>query len=108
VPLSRFVQPIRQTTTSSQLSPTIPLRAQKIVGGWLMGCAGMCFGAVVLGGVTRLVTIQSETNTEFCSIIVYTVSTCTTIHHIFDNDVMCFTSQIYFYSFKITDYMYVL
>jgi hypothetical protein len=63
-----------------------------------MGCAGMCFGAVVLGGVTRLVTIQSETNTEFCSIIVYTVSTCTTIHHIFDNDVMCFTSQTIFWS----------
>lgn len=29
-------------------------RAQKIVGGWLMGCAGMCFGAIVLGGLTRL------------------------------------------------------
>lgn len=82
MPLSRFVQPIRQTTTSSQLSPTISLRAQRIVGGWLMGCAGMCFGAVVLGGVTRLVTIQSETNTEFCSIIVCTVSTCTTSQYI--------------------------
>jgi cytochrome c oxidase assembly protein subunit 15 len=58
VPLSRFVQPIRQTTTSSQLSPTIPLRAQKIVGGWLMGCAGMCFGAVVLCQVSKFSAIS--------------------------------------------------
>ena len=47
------MQPIRQTTSSAQLSSEIPLRAQKIVGGWLVGCAGMCFGAVILGGVTR-------------------------------------------------------
>lgn len=30
------------------------VRAQKIVGLWLLGCSGMVFGAVVLGGVTRL------------------------------------------------------
>ncbi|XP_074640951.1 heme A synthase COX15-like [Tubulanus polymorphus] len=28
--------------------------SEKIVGRWLLGCAGMVFGAVVLGGVTRL------------------------------------------------------
>ena len=55
LPLSKLVQPLRQTTTVAQLSPEISLRAQKIVGGWLIGCAGLCFGAVVLGGVTRLV-----------------------------------------------------
>jgi len=26
----------------------------RVVGWWMAGCAGMCFGAVVLGGVTRL------------------------------------------------------
>ncbi|XP_073998698.1 heme A synthase COX15 isoform X2 [Rhodnius prolixus] len=30
------------------------VRAKKIVGLWLMGCSGMVFGAVVLGGITRL------------------------------------------------------
>ncbi|XP_076104618.1 heme A synthase COX15-like [Mytilus galloprovincialis] len=54
LPLSRLIQPLRQTTTISKTNPEIPLRAQKIVGGWLIGCAGMCFGAVILGGVTRL------------------------------------------------------
>ncbi|CAH1783928.1 unnamed protein product [Owenia fusiformis] len=44
---------LRQTTTSAG-AVEIPARAQKIVGTWLLGCAGMCFGAVVLGGVTRL------------------------------------------------------
>ncbi|XP_033633593.1 cytochrome c oxidase assembly protein COX15 homolog [Asterias rubens] len=34
--------------------PVIPPYAQKIVGGWLLGCCGMVVGAVVLGGVTRL------------------------------------------------------
>lgn len=29
-------------------------RAQKIIGYWSLGCAGMVFGAVVIGGVTRL------------------------------------------------------
>jgi len=32
----------------------IPARAQKVVGYWLLGCAGACFAQVVLGGVTRL------------------------------------------------------
>ena len=26
----------------------------RIVGHWLLGCAGMAFGAVALGGITRL------------------------------------------------------
>ncbi|XP_066992191.1 heme A synthase COX15 [Anabrus simplex] len=29
-------------------------RAHRVVGYWLLGCSGMVFGAVVLGGVTRL------------------------------------------------------
>jgi len=32
----------------------IPAHARKIVGYWLLGCAGACFAQVVLGGVTRL------------------------------------------------------
>lgn len=32
----------------------IPAHGQKIVGFWLLGCAGACFAQVVLGGVTRL------------------------------------------------------
>lgn len=28
--------------------------AQKVVGTWLLGCSGMVFGAVILGGITRL------------------------------------------------------
>lgn len=30
-----------------------PMVASRAVGWWLAGCAGMCVGAVVLGGVTR-------------------------------------------------------
>lgn len=29
-------------------------KGQKAVGTWLLTCAGMCFGAVVIGGITRL------------------------------------------------------
>ena len=39
---------------SSGIAAGIPANAQKIVGSWLLGCAGMCFGAVVIGGLTRL------------------------------------------------------
>ncbi|XP_041368835.1 cytochrome c oxidase assembly protein COX15 homolog [Gigantopelta aegis] len=48
-----LVNLIQRTTTQAQFSDISP-QAQKIVGWWLMGCAVMCFGAVVLGGVTRL------------------------------------------------------
>jgi len=46
---------IRQSETLavSSLSETTG-RAKRIVGSWLLGCSGMVFGAVVLGGVTRL------------------------------------------------------
>ncbi|BFY97873.1 hypothetical protein BsWGS_00913 [Bradybaena similaris] len=44
---------LRNTTTAAVL-PQISPKAQKIVGTWMIGCAGMCFGAVILGGVTRL------------------------------------------------------
>ncbi|XP_056004711.1 cytochrome c oxidase assembly protein COX15 homolog [Ostrea edulis] len=45
-------QSIRGTTTQVATAPFS--RQQKIIGGWLFGCAGMCVGAVILGGVTRL------------------------------------------------------
>lgn len=34
--------------------PDITPQAQKIVGTWLLGCSGMVFGAVIIGGLTRL------------------------------------------------------
>lgn len=37
-------------TATAEISP----RATKITGFWLLGCAGMAVGSVVLGGVTRL------------------------------------------------------
>ncbi|KAK3094382.1 hypothetical protein FSP39_001024 [Pinctada imbricata] len=46
--------PCLRLTTTEAAGKTIPAYAEKIVGGWLIGCAGMCFGAVILGGVTRL------------------------------------------------------
>ncbi|KAL5021475.1 hypothetical protein ScPMuIL_000630 [Solemya velum] len=57
--VARFLQPLRHCSSSAKptpgtLSPDIPLYAQKHVGRWLMACAGMCFGAVTLGGITRL------------------------------------------------------
>lgn len=44
---------VRSTVTEA-LPQALSNRSQKIVGTWLIGCAGMCFGAVILGGVTRL------------------------------------------------------
>merc|ERR1719187_2703085 len=45
-------------TLAMPISPAIgrtePIAASRAVGWWLAGCAGMCVGAVVLGGVTRL------------------------------------------------------
>merc|ERR1719365_338668 len=45
-------------TLAMPISPAIgrtePIAASRAVGWWLGGCAGMCVGAVVLGGVTRL------------------------------------------------------
>ncbi|GAB1603931.1 cytochrome c oxidase assembly protein COX15 homolog [Argonauta hians] len=50
-------QKIGQFFQSTLATPTVShvtLSEQKIVGRWLFGCAGMVFGAVILGGVTRL------------------------------------------------------
>jgi len=48
----------RQMTLAMPISPAIgriePLATSRAVGWWLAGCAGMCVGAVILGGVTRL------------------------------------------------------
>merc|ERR1719385_463899 len=45
-------------TLAMPISPAIgrtePIAASRAVGWWLAGCAGMCGGAVILGGVTRL------------------------------------------------------
>ena len=54
-----YLQPSKFWITSLRKAGTvsntvgISAQAQKIVGTWLVGCAGMCFGAVILGGVTR-------------------------------------------------------
>ncbi|KAK9508854.1 hypothetical protein O3M35_006314 [Rhynocoris fuscipes] len=52
----QFGKPIvRPTETlAANAIATSSVKAQKIVGYWLLGCSGMVFGAVVLGGVTRL------------------------------------------------------
>ncbi|WAR21097.1 COX15-like protein [Mya arenaria] len=48
-------QIIRRTgTAAGNVLPEITPHAQKIVGRWLLTCAGMCVGAVILGGITRL------------------------------------------------------
>ncbi|ESO94970.1 hypothetical protein LOTGIDRAFT_117398 [Lottia gigantea] len=52
--LSEIFQTFRNKSSSGKITPEIPRHAEKIVGGWLIGCAGMVFGAVILGGVTRL------------------------------------------------------
>jgi len=46
----------QKSTVAASVSPqiTVPISARKVVGKWLFGCAGMVFGAVFLGGVTRL------------------------------------------------------
>ncbi|WAR21050.1 COX15-like protein, partial [Mya arenaria] len=47
-------QIIRRTgTAAGNVVPEITPHAQKIVGRWLLTCAGMCVGAVILGGITR-------------------------------------------------------
>jgi len=40
--------------TASVAAPATTQTTSRVVGWWMAGCAGMCFGAVVLGGVTRL------------------------------------------------------
>ncbi|PVD39440.1 hypothetical protein C0Q70_02071 [Pomacea canaliculata] len=57
--LLRGFQSLRQSTMRSgtaaaAAAENISVSAQKIVGRWLIGCSGMVFGAVILGGVTRL------------------------------------------------------
>ncbi|KAG1660950.1 Cytochrome c oxidase assembly protein COX15 [Nymphon striatum] len=54
-----FIKCLRKHSTQNidQIGSTLPgisSKAQKIVGWWLAGCSGMVFGAVILGGVTRL------------------------------------------------------
>ena len=41
-------------TATNLVSPALVSGAPRFVGYWLAGCAGMCFGAVTLGGITRL------------------------------------------------------
>jgi len=69
--IGRTVRGVRQSTTlaveaaSPAASPTVAPRA---VGYWLAGCAGMAFGAVAIGGVTRLT--ESGLSMVKCSLIV--------------------------------------
>lgn len=62
-PSSRFLQLVCQCKSGCKMKSTlaassgevsVPIAVRKVVGKWLFGCAGMVFGAVVLGGVTRL------------------------------------------------------
>ncbi|CAL8115362.1 unnamed protein product [Orchesella dallaii] len=49
----RFITTISERATA--VPPAVPKSGRdKLTGLWLLGCGGMCFGAVVLGGVTRL------------------------------------------------------
>ena len=44
-----------QATVVAEVGATSETGAvSRVVGWWMAGCAGMCVGAVVLGGVTRL------------------------------------------------------
>lgn len=52
VPLTSKIICVKLTT--SVVAQHIPPHGQKAVGRWLLGCAGMCFGAVTIGGITRL------------------------------------------------------
>lgn len=45
---------VRGHTTAVPLVQSHSLASPRVVGWWLAGCAGMCAGAVILGGVTRL------------------------------------------------------
>ena len=65
VPRSRLLPRIKQLTTfirpssssvtaAAHVTKTTPQNADKAVGLWLLGCSGMVFVAVILGGVTRL------------------------------------------------------
>merc|ERR1719433_2401183 len=52
--LRQVVQRWQSTATAEISSSAQSATASRAVGWWLAGCAGMCVGAVVLGGVTRL------------------------------------------------------
>ncbi|KAE8741189.1 hypothetical protein FOCC_FOCC013268 [Frankliniella occidentalis] len=52
--VKKFTHPIRQNSSASVQVNAIPQNADKAVGLWLLGCSGMVFVAVILGGVTRL------------------------------------------------------
>jgi len=43
-----------QATVVAEIGSTAEAGVSRVVGWWMAGCAGMCVGAVVLGGVTRL------------------------------------------------------
>ncbi|XP_064465806.1 heme A synthase COX15-like [Ornithodoros turicata] len=51
--LRPHVQKFRVQVTLAAPSDTVT-KADKLVGGWLLACSGMAFGAVVIGGITRL------------------------------------------------------
>ena len=56
--VSRLVGRRGQATVSLGATAVVGSEAPAVsraVGWWLAGCAGMCVGAVVLGGVTRYV-----------------------------------------------------
>jgi len=56
--LKQWVRAKGQVTVAAEVGSratgTTVGATSRVVGWWMAGCAGMCFGAVVLGGVTRL------------------------------------------------------
>ncbi|KAB7497126.1 Cytochrome c oxidase assembly protein COX15-like protein [Armadillidium nasatum] len=52
--LSKFIRIFSSEASSLALKNSDVSQGQKWVGRWLFGCSGMVFGAVVIGGLTRL------------------------------------------------------
>ncbi|KAI5706524.1 hypothetical protein M8J76_013216 [Diaphorina citri] len=52
--LTRWSSQVATTLSENVAKPILLDKPTRITGYWLLGCSGMVFGAVVLGGVTRL------------------------------------------------------
>uniref|UniRef100_A0A8D8LTK6 Cytochrome c oxidase assembly protein COX15 homolog n=1 Tax=Cacopsylla melanoneura TaxID=428564 RepID=A0A8D8LTK6_9HEMI len=51
---TRWSSHVATSVSKTMSNPTILAQPSRSTGYWLLGCSGMVFGAVVLGGVTRL------------------------------------------------------
>ncbi len=48
-PFTRQTTTLAPSTAPNNVPKLLSRNMERIIGGWLAGCAGMCFGAVVLG-----------------------------------------------------------